>query len=119
MENKIFTKDNLLVGYVVKLRNGTFRMIMPTAHRGRVVTDMDGQYSRVDDQYWSDLTHKSVHECDIMEVYGFSTYEYKAVKCDAQDRNLLWKREEKTCDNCAHKVVCTHVGTCEHYMAKN
>ena len=123
MENKKFTKDDLKVGYVVKLRNGDTRMVMPQASGSLVVTDAKGFWSFLSD-YRDDLTFDGIKVCDccdhdIMEVYGLADLGAYTVNFDSLRRKLLWKREEeKTCDSCAHKVVCTHVGMCEHYMEK-
>lgn len=121
--SKKFTKKDLKVGYVVKLRKGEIRMIMPGENGALVVINKDGTHSRLNDQFDDDLKmrgeFRAIPEIDIMEVYGFAKYDYMAVKFSTEDRDLLWKREpEKTCDSCAHKVVCTHVGMCEHYMEK-
>lgn len=124
MSNKQFTKADLKVGYVVKFHRGDLRMIMPTADGMLVAIASDGTYVDIHG-YRDDLTHQyrdksaDFKGLDIMEVYGFNHWHYEACKISTSDRDLLWKREEKTCDSCAHKVVCTHVGMCEHYLEKN
>lgn len=120
MSNK-FTKKDLKVGYVVKLRNGTLEMVMPVDREGVefATTRSDGFHTR-STQYTDDLFIDGRNrDYDIMEVYGFSRWCMEAYMISTKDRKLLWKREpEKTCDSCAHKVVCTHVGMCEHYLEK-
>lgn len=120
--SKKFTKDDLKVGYVVKLRNGNLHMVMPIDREGVefVTTTSDGFHTR-SNLYTHDLfINHHERDYDIMEVYGFSKWCHEAYMISTKDRELLWSREpKKTCDDCIHKVVCTHVGTCEHYMAKN
>lgn len=118
--SKKFTKKDLKVGYVVKYRNGEFAIVMPYTGGLLVFTDLEGKHGR-ENQYQSDLLVNPGlnHNFDVMEVYGFNKYCHRTMGLSSEYRELLWKREpEKTCDNCAHKVVCTHVGMCEHYMEK-
>ena len=121
--NKNFTKADLKVGYVVKYRNGNLRMVMPYAG-GLAFTTIDGLWLNIGTELNDDLTEKKgIFEgdgiLDVMEVYGLNTYGSRTCDISTDDRELLWKREEppkKTCDKCIHKVVCSHVGMCEHYM---
>ena len=126
MNNKQFTKKDLKPGYVVKLRNGMLELVTMSGACGTANPRM---ISVSDKGGWTDITNDIPNdlrssdapinsEYDIVEVYGYSKFANKALKVSTEDRDLLWKREEKTCDNCAHKVVCTHVGMCEHYMEK-
>jgi hypothetical protein len=125
MKNKKFTKDDLKVGYVVKFRRGDLRMVMPSASGHLLVAGVDGSNGDIP-HYNDDLIHSygaehpsMFKQLDIMEVYGLSRWDFKALEISTEGRELLWKREpEKTCDDCAHKVVCPHVGMCEHFMAK-
>lgn len=114
---KKFTKDDLKVGYVVKFRKGDLRMIMPTARNTLVAIGPDGQNGDIY-HYNNNLTSRVGPRLDIIEVYGYTTWDNEIYNISTDNRPLLWKREEKTCDSCAHKVVCTHVGMCEHYMEK-
>ena len=122
--NKKFTKDDLKAGYVVKYRNGNLRMVMPSTG-GLVLTSIDGQWLNISTELHDDLTavpwpvDSNDHSLDVMEVYGLARYGNSTWHISTANRELLWEREEKTCDSCAHKVVCTHLGMCEHYMAKN
>lgn len=119
--SKKFTKKDLKVGYVVKVKkNNELRMVMETRSDGIVLVNKDGWYLCLTG-YSNDLRWTGTRDCDwtIMEVYGYRNRGADACEISTTNRELLWKREpEKTCDNCAHKVVCTHVGMCEHYMEK-
>lgn len=116
MSNK-FTKKDLKVGYVVKLRSGYLYMVTVGANGDVILIGATGSYTWLT-YYKDDLTYHRGPNEDIVEVYGYCAFNYRSLLVDTEHRQLLWKREEKTCDNCAHKVVCTHVGTCEHYMEK-
>lgn len=118
MSNKKFTKDDLKVGYVVKHRNGKLAMLMPGPKGNMIAIDKSDGYTTFE-KLTSDMKVGGFEELDLMEVYGYSLFNFKSMRIETNDRKLLWKREEKTCDSCAHKVVCTHVGTCEHYLEKN
>ena len=124
--NKNFTKDDLKVGYVVKYRNGNLRMVMPSTG-GLVLTSIDGQWLNISTELNDDLTalpwplDSNDQSLDVMEVYGLARYGNSTWHISTNNRELLWKREEeskKTCDQCIHKVVCTHVGMCEHFAEK-
>lgn len=124
--NKNFTKDDLRAGYVVRYRNGKLRMVMPYLG-GLVLTDRDGQWLNVGTDLNDDLTEKRdafITEglLDVMEVYGLNAYGNNTLHISTDNRILLWKRDEekpkKTCDDCIHKVVCSHVGMCEHFAEK-
>lgn len=124
--SKKFTKADLRAGYVVRYRNGKLRMVMPYLG-GLVLTDRDGQWLNVGTDLNDDLTEKRdsfIAEglLDVMEVYGLNAYGSNTLHISTDDRILLWKRDEekpkKTCDDCIHKVVCSHVGMCEHFAEK-
>lgn len=128
--NKNFTKDDLKVGYVVKYRNGNLRMVMPSTG-GLVLTSIDGQWLNISTELNDDLTAKpgpldiNYHGLDVMEVYGLARYGNSTWHISTNNRELLWKREEKTCDNCAHKDVCmfkkgisVNKDKCLHFMKK-
>lgn len=124
--NKNFTKADLKVGYVVKTRAGEVYMVMCNfdGELTMVKANMDWMrlYAYNDDltdsprtSTWLGVANKKY---DIMEVYGYSHICARALTVETDNRDLLWKREEKTCDNCIHKVVCSHVGMCEHFAEK-
>ena len=89
--NKNFTKADLKVGYVVKLRSGELRMNMPVYsgffclvnQQGTSLASYDDNLKNTVDDGW-----------DVMEVYGYSISAYSARKISTDDRKLLWKREE-------------------------
>jgi hypothetical protein len=120
--NKKFTKADLKVGYVVKYRDGILAMVMPGRNGNLIMIDKMQRYAEL--SYYEDdlLGRFREHDyIDIVEVYGYSHFNYTAMDIVPNDRELLWKREEtpkKTCDDCIHKVVCSHVGTCEHFAEK-
>ena len=128
MENKNFTKKDLKPGYVVKVRNGTLELVTLSGAYGTAANPI--MISVSDEGTWTDITNGILNdlrsggasinsEYDIVEVYGYSKYANMALKVSTEYRDLLWKREEKTCDQCIHKVVCSHVGMCEHFAEKN
>lgn len=125
--NKQFTKDDLKVGYVVRIRKGDLYMVTMNADDKLTMVTDSGSWMRLY-AYNNDLTDSpltssfslSVAEpkYDIVEVYGYSRFGNRTARIETDYRPLLWKREEKTCDQCIHKVVCTHVGMCEHFAEK-
>lgn len=126
MSNKNFTKDDLKVGYVVKTRAGELYMVMYDSDGDLIMVKANTQWMRLyaynddltDSPRTSTLFGVANEKYDIMEVYGYSRICARALIVETANRELLWKREEKTCDNCIHKVVCTHVGMCEHFAEK-
>lgn len=93
------TKSELKPGYVVKYRNGMLRMVMPL--RGSLIlVEMEFKnpsFTRL--EYFNEnLTNAygyGYDELDIMEVYGFSRFRQSVWRFDENDRELLWKRQEK------------------------
>ena len=125
MKNKKFTKADLKVGYVVKMRDGSLNMVMPTEGGELVAVDKNQGWMSIngyDDCLCVAKGGRYITtrpEYDIVEVYGFCKFGYETHAICTDDRELLWKREpEKSCDQCAHKVVCTHVGMCGYFMPK-
>lgn len=121
MENKKFTKADLKAGYIVKTRDGSLKMVMHDIYDKLIAVEKNDRWGDITVDYTDDMRSKIPgHKChDIVEVYGRHRYQYALLHINTECRELLWKREpEKTCDQCAHKVVCTHVGMCEHFMAK-
>lgn len=97
--NKNFTKADLKVGYVVKYRNGNLRMVMPYAG-GLVLTSIDGSWLNIGTDLDDDLTEKMDifgvdGALDVMEVYGLHHYGNSTCRISTDNRELLWKREEK------------------------
>ena len=90
------TKSELKPGYVVKYRDGSLRMVMPLRNE-LVFVEME-----TNDPYWGtvtflneDLTCRNMPSCDIVEVYGYSDTRTSVWKFNPNDRELLWKRQEK------------------------
>lgn len=90
--NKNFTKADLKVGYVVKHRNGALAMVMPGRKGNLIVIDMKANYTEVE-HFRENLT-TAYSPLDIVEVYGYSCYNYTSMLISTSDRELLWKREE-------------------------
>lgn len=104
MENKKFTKDDLKVGYAVRVRSGDLYMFMPTGYSERTLVGERG-FLGVDKYYNTDLSHvltspstglaePSWTEFDIMEIYGLCDWPAESLRLDTAHRKLLWKREE-------------------------
>lgn len=92
------TKSELKPGYVVKYRDGSLRMVMPLNNETILVQmENDNPCFSSLKSFNEDLTCKTtlMENLDIMEVYGHSNYKNSIWKFDAQDRELLWKRQEK------------------------
>ena len=108
MKNKKFTRDDLKVGYVVKLRDGRLCMVAEIGNKGSLilVCAEHGGYDYVS-RWNTGLTFNSyaaygypkrVKEDghDIVEVYGHinnSTYYDDALNISTDHRPLLWSRE--------------------------
>lgn len=117
MEKKIFKKEDLKSGYVVKLRNGEHRMVMRAGNFTKIlVNPVTQEWTYLSN--WSDglentrlepynppffdfpaATHKKVKDkrFDIVEVYGLLHYTNRygeALTCCTEHRKLLWKRSE-------------------------
>jgi hypothetical protein len=93
MVHKNFTKADLKVGYVVKQRDGDLSMIMPGLGGKMVTVNKDGRWSSIN-SYNADLCCPGCSTGDIMEVYGYSSWNYRALTIETVDRDLLWKRED-------------------------
>lgn len=100
MKNKKFTKDDLKVGYVVKMRDGSLNMVMPNNNDELITVDASGGWmylKRYNDCLFNscnDLLVSNTSNFDIMEVYGRAKPNNETLKLDISDRDLLWKREE-------------------------
>ena len=100
--NKNFTKADLKVGYVVKLRDGSLGMIMISGvydnkDPGLIMIKTSGCWADIARDIDDNLCYcykYNRRDCDIVEVYGYSTYAYCALKVSTDNRELLWKREE-------------------------
>ena len=97
--NKNFTKDDLKVGYVVKLRDGSLEMVIMSGVCGNdpmlISVGTSGRWTNIAQDIDDNLCrHDNKRDYDIVEVYGYSTYAYCALKVSTENRELLWKREE-------------------------
>lgn len=110
MQKNIFNLDDILPGYVVRLRNGDIRSVYNVGTMGSMIlvnSDGDWNYKSC----WNyDLTAKALSwnpryvlpkndhkEWDIVEVYGFvqSTKSYRTVMAiSCENRPLLYIRNE-------------------------
>jgi hypothetical protein len=89
------TKSKLKTGYVVKYRDGTYRMVMKLTG-GDAVVGMEGSLGWNYLESWNqDLTHQTIKSLDIVEVYGYSSSAASAFRFIKKERKLLWKRPEK------------------------
>ena len=91
-ENEMFTKDDLQVGYLVRLRNRQIAHVVNTDKKGMCLNYVDS-WDRLDN-YNRDLTNAKVDFLDIDEVYGYTLCGYEAHKFEVDNRELLWEREE-------------------------
>lgn len=91
-EKEMFTKDDLKVGYLVKFRNGEFAHVVDTIDEGMCLDTKD-RWNTLRN-YNNDLTNRTAHMINIIEVYGYTRYGLNAHKFEIGNRELLWKREE-------------------------
>lgn len=121
VEEKQFTRDDIKAGYVVKLRNGELRMVVPIGSQDAlIVTNGRSEKSKCSWRYLSnwndDLTASMYHfaqyihtissfeelkndtkRFDIMKVFGYvrGTENYhEAGLLWEKNRPLLWERKE-------------------------
>lgn len=91
-ENEMFTKEDLKVGYLVKVRKGGLAHVVNTTQKGMCLNYEEGRDTF--NIFNNDLTSKWLSGYDIIEVYGLTETGYNAHKFEVGDRKLLWKREE-------------------------
>lgn len=84
-------KSDLKVGYVVKMRNGKYRMVMN--HSIGLILVGDGAWHKLS-EHNEDLTITFHPFLDIIEVWGFSEVYSNSLSNDNSYRQLLWKRPE-------------------------
>ena len=87
-------KEELKIGYVVKLRNNQFMMVMETEDDGVILIGETGTWSELHN-YGNDLAHYHNSNFNIVEVYGFTTVGCRALEVSKRNRELLWQRKEK------------------------
>lgn len=90
------TKSELKPGYIVRYRDGNFRMVMPLENE-LILVEMvfeDPCYTTLT-YHNEDLTCSGCPSCDIMEVYGLSASRRSVWTLDKNDRELLWTRKKQ------------------------
>lgn len=92
-----FTKNDLKLGYLVQLRNGKMKMVMPK-ECNIILTDLDGDWHSLL-SYREDLLYEECldrkMEYDIMKIFGHSIYATHVFDLTGGYRPLLWERKEK------------------------
>ena len=92
-DTKQFTLDDLKVGYLVELRDGSGNMVMEATEGKVLIEEYNGYYLELN-AYNNNLNYYGDSYYDIIKVYGFSKYKSKALKFTTEDRELLWERKE-------------------------
>lgn len=110
--NKTFTKDDLQMGYIVRLRNGEFRAVHPAGKTGTFILIGHDKWDYLNcwDHHLYSIRQRFAKGCpvsaetasrakgmDIVAVYGYvyGTENYLgAGYIDSDHRPLLWAREE-------------------------
>lgn len=88
-----FTLDDLKIGYLVELRDGSGNMVMEATEGKALIEEYNGYYLELN-AYNNNLNYYGDSDYDIIKVYGFSKYKSKALKFTTEDRELLWERKE-------------------------
>lgn len=91
LEKADFTKADLKPGYLVKTKQYDLYMVMPSQN-GLAFVNESGWLNASDLK--ENLSDNADEDYDIIEVYGYSKYEYKALEINTATRDVLWKREE-------------------------
>lgn len=91
LEKLDFTKADLKPGYLVKTKQYDLYMVMPSQN-GLAFVNESGWLNASDLK--ENLSDNADEDYDIIEVYGYSKYEYKALEINTATRDVLWKREE-------------------------
>lgn len=89
-ENKMYTLDDIKVGYMVKLRNGNLAHIVDTVSEEKYLTSERDAVELMEYNYGLTIDNR---EHDIVEVYGLTEHGTGAHKFELPDRELLWQRE--------------------------
>ena len=89
----IFTLDDLKVGYLVELRDGSRNIVMECTG-GKVLVDENGGWLNLNDYNNNFKFMDNKNDFDVMKIYGFSFYKNRALKFFKEDRKLLWERKE-------------------------
>ncbi len=116
-------KDDIRSGYLVKLRDNSFRMVIRAGSFTKILIAEDGSWNYLGSGWDSELKasntyknchlegilHEPVH--DIVAVYGLirGTEHYNKALCfSPEHRELLWKRPEPVCMTL--QQICEHLG---------
>lgn len=116
-------KDDIRSGYLVKLRDQSFRMVIRAGSFTKILIAEDGSWNYLGIGWDSELKvsntykncysegplHESIH--DIVAVYGLmhGTDHYNKALCFSPDhRELLWKRPESV--RMTMQQICEHLG---------
>ena len=90
-----FTKEDLKPCMVVALRCGMLALVAETS-RGIIFEIENGTSLLYYSGFNDDLTEEHNKNNDIIRVYGYSSYLFKANELSEAGRELLWEREEKS-----------------------
>lgn len=88
-----FTLDDLKVGYLVELRDGSRNIVMECTG-GKVLVDENSGWLYLNDYNNNFKFMDNDNDFDMMKIYGFSFYKNRALKFFKEDRELLWERKE-------------------------
>lgn len=88
-----FTLDDLKVGYLVELRDGSGNMVMEATEGKVLIKEYNGYYLELN-AYNNNLNYDGNSDYDIIKVYGFDEFAYKTLDFNTEDRELLWERKE-------------------------
>lgn len=104
-----FTREDLKSGYVVKLRDGTLRMVARAGNFTKILVAESGEWSYLNSGWGNDLKAQCLYptshcenghsqgKSDIVEVYGLigGTANYGLCRnISTECRSLLWQRKE-------------------------
>lgn len=90
-----FTKEDLKPCMVVALRCGILALVTESTN-GTIIQIEECQSILYLSGFKDDLTEEHNKNNDIIRVYGYSSYLFKANELSETGRELLWEREEKS-----------------------
>lgn len=89
--NKINSAKDIKVGYVVKTRDGDLSMCMEYSREdyvNKILVNENGNWIALDG--YDGMSYVGNSGCDIIEVYGLSSYAFSAYAISTQSRPLLY-----------------------------
>jgi len=104
-----FTRADLKSGYVVKLRDGSFRMVIRAGNFTKILVSQTGAWNYLNSGWSDDLKSLAVYpasqyeaghtwqKADIMEVYGLvsgTQFYGGCLQITPDNRSLLWQRKQ-------------------------